>query len=256
MEEFGNIRYDAQRDRLIGADVFGDLRGRPVKKILLSMTRAMTLKDELLVLDAAHKKRTPEPDSGPVPYPRILLVMSPGIEFGSDFGLPEEYAEIAQLVTIVPGVTNLDSGLPATRAACQKFAKQLFRLLRIAHFDADIVLHRGKGTSLEMEYVTAKGEFTDLCFIASTSQLSEVNRRERRAWDLASAFGLLWKTTGAVPVDAGTLFESAVFTYLDRPGVLADVRGQILKTVDTLTLGSFSAAQPSLLKLAKAIQRV
>jgi hypothetical protein len=244
MEEFENIRYDVQRDRLIGADVFGDFRGRPVKKILLSMTRAMTLKDELLVLDAAHKKQTPEPNSGPVPYPRILFVMSPGIEFGSDSGLPEEYAEIAQLVTIVPGVTNLDSGLPATREARQNFAKQLFRLLRIAHFDADIVLNRERGTSLEMEYVTAKGEFKDLCFIASTSQLSEVNRRDRRAWDLGSAFGLLWKTTGAVPVDAGTFFESAASTYLDRPGVLADVRGQILKTVDTLTLGSFDPSPP------------
>lgn len=255
MEEFENIRYDVQRDRLIGADVFGDFQGHPVKKILLSVSRAMTLKDELLLLDAAYKKLTDDSILGVVPYPRVLFVMSPGLEFGSDSGLPEEYSEIAQLIAFVPGVTNLNRGLPATRDAREHFAVQLFRLLRIAHFGANVVLNRASGSSLDIEYVTAKGEFTDLYFLSPTSQLSEAKRRERRAWDLSNAIGLLWQITGAIPLGVVSLFESAASTYLNRPGVLADIRSQILTTVDALTLGSLVAAQPSLLKLAQTIQR-
>jgi hypothetical protein len=253
MDGSENLSYDAQRDRLIGGDAFADFHGRPVKKVLASMSIAMTLKNELLSFDTAYKRRTG--DSGVLPYPRILAVLSPGFELGSHSGLPEDYSELAEIISIVPGITNLNRALPSTHQACKQFATQLLRLLQIAHFDADLVFNRGGGTSLDVEYVTAKGEFTDLYFLTSTSDLSLADRRQRQALDLVSAIGLLWRVTGPIPTGAASLFELGVSSYLDTPNLPPDVRTQITAAIETLALGSLPAAQVALQKLAAGIQQ-
>jgi hypothetical protein len=201
------LRYDAEKDRLIGGDTFrqlGDeareLSGCWSRQCLLPQARGEQLIALLRDADSAYA-RLADTDAPPflLPVPLALITGDPGVAVG---GAPPEFQRLAYLVIVISGA---HATRPGERDALETMARRLFTVIAGVHA-AGASLSSNAGTCVWPGMVTPAGGLMDVYFI---------NREAaHEGWQHDLYAGLLTITDGTVPTDLRPAMAAAARGYL------------------------------------------
>jgi hypothetical protein len=217
-----DVTYDAEADRLIGADFLREVDNGWTKSVMLPATRAARLWESL--------QRFQRPAPYPHPLAGITVEALPGAIDGRpqlvplDLLLgatplrnaPAEYREIVQIVCVIDQKDSLAERRP--EIGPRDFAVNLFDALARFHGELYGTLTRPGGTSVHRGAVSPAGHLQDPYFLAVPGDLPGVQLRNGQRQDVLHALGLL-REAGGKPDD----FRSAASAYARLEFLPADV---------------------------------
>jgi len=223
--------YSRPLDRLIGGDCFRELHGRQTRSCLSSISRAKALKDAIDDLTQAYTQRFPRSEGELLPFAQILAVLvlnaypvevdgeERTISIDSLFTLrqlaaaPEDFKELAQIISIPPGIETLRDRIPTRAEECFALVTQLFRIAGCAHRLPGTFI-RGHGCNLLPDSVTPRGGLTDLYYFTRPGpggMSTELRLRQRN--DLSSALSTLSEVAAGASLQIEDLIVWAIAAY-------------------------------------------
>lgn len=226
-----HLFYSRPLDRLIGGDFFREFHGRQTRSSLSSISRAKALKDTVDELAHAYTQRFPRIESELLPFAQILAVLALNaypvevdgeermISIDSLFTLrqlsaaPEDFKELAQIISIPPGIETLRDRMPTTAEECFALVTQLFRIAGCAH-RLPGTFSRGHGCNLLPDSVTPQGGLTDLYYCTRPGpggMSTEFRLRQRN--DLLSALSTLSVVAAGASLQTEDLIARAFEAY-------------------------------------------
>jgi len=165
--------YHRQLDRVIGWDYFRDFQGHPTKVYVTSIKRAEHLHRTLGELNEAcrHGSDSDKHDFG---FPAVLAVLQISNELLVG-DAPEEYRDLAMVVTVIEGSEVL-YGHPLPDASMrQRCIAQLFLAMRVAHRNR-FTLSRAGGTNYVPRFVTQVGALNDAYYVWRDPDLKQAEQ--------------------------------------------------------------------------------
>jgi hypothetical protein len=243
--------YHPQLDRLFGGDMVRSLQGVRVKVFLMSFKRGEALYPLMNELAETYSQTVPADWQQEPPFPKPLAVLQrfeiPVLIDGQEevvsmqdvfrLGLlpflPEEYRELAQVVTVpyepfAAAGTLQDTAL-LDASALVTFAARLFTILRCGHA-LDLVFSHSVGTCVNSRFVTPKGSIADLYYLTRLESAGvEIQRTQEQ--DLARGFRLLKRANASGADTLETAFVAAVTAYGGAETIAADLHEVLTKTV-------------------------
>jgi len=126
---------------------------------------------------------------------------------------PEDFKELAQIISIPPGIETLGDRMPTTAEECFALVTQLFRIAGCAH-RLPGTFSRGQGCNLLPDSVTPQGGLTDLYYFTrpvAGGMSTEFRLRQRN--DLLSALSTLSEVAVGASLQTEDLIACAFEAY-------------------------------------------